>query len=204
MSHKGILVLLYIVKGGRSTMEDCIEDWVTRAQAGDPLAFSEIVLHLQQKVFRYCYPMLGHRQDAEDVVQEVFVRAYKHLGKYRNHTNFTGWVLTIAHRLTMNKLRTNYRLVALFRKMASHSAQHIPFIDHSREEVLCMLDALSPKLREVVVLRIIHDMSYEEISRIVGTSSAALRKQFERARHQLELQHSNDYPSQLCRKESTL
>lgn len=169
-------------------MGDEVEKWVESARRGDRQAFSEIVRLTQQKVFRYCYPMVANRQDAEDMVQETFIRAYRSLGSYEESGRFTGWLLTIAHRTCLNKLKRKGRVHALLQKLANEgtSAIESDHYDESNEEALSLLDSLKPKVRAIVVLKVIHDLSYEEISAIVGIQASSLRKQFERARKQLQ------------------
>lgn len=166
-------------------MNKHIDDLVDLARKGDRQAYSEIVIAMQQEIFRYCYPMLGNRQDAEDMVQETFIRAYKHLGKYRAEGRFQGWLFTIAHRLCLNKLRRKNRFRALMNKLESEtSASHT--VEAPDIEAFSLLDSLPPKAKALVILRVLHDMSYEEIGTILGISASSLRKQYERARKKLQ------------------
>lgn len=168
--------------------DNCLNDLVGLARQGDREAFAEIVLLMQQRIFGYCYPMIGNRQDAEDLVQEVFVRAYQHMGKYEDGGNFAGWLFTITHRLCLNKIKKKSRLLALVHKIANEETVRPKHenMDTSNEAILTLLHGLNPKQRGLVILRVIHEMSYEEISGIVGVSPANLRKQYERARKQLQ------------------
>lgn len=158
------------------------------AKSGDKDAFSEIVEKLQQKVFRFCYPMLGNRQDAEDTVQDVFIRAYGSLKQYEEGGRFTGWIFTIAHRLCLNKLKKRSRFLAFMKRFAYEEASRERKRDQTdvwNEETISMLKGLNPKLRGLVILRILHEMSYEEIGVVLGVAPVNLRKQYERARKQL-------------------
>lgn len=172
-------------------MNYTLEELVYLAKQGDRDAFSEIVKQMQQKIFQYCYPMVGNRQDAEDIVQDVFVRAYENLTNYKEFGSFTGWLFTIAHRICLNKIRKRGRFSALIRRVASEDASRskLKNLDISNEEVLSLLDSLDLKVRGIVILKVLHDMSYEEISIIVGIKSANLRKQFERARRKLQREY---------------
>ncbi|WP_164821323.1 RNA polymerase sigma factor [Paenibacillus koleovorans] len=165
---------------------DELDQLVGLAKEGQHSAFSEIVLLLQQQVFRYCYPMIGHRQDAEDVVQETFVRAYTKLHQYEETGSFIGWILTIAHHLCLNKLKKRSRLAALFHRAAHHSSLQVDSHSLSSNlEVLAMLDSLPAHVRSLVILKVLHGMSYEEIGQIIHGKPNALRKQFERAKLKL-------------------
>lgn len=158
------------------------------AKGGDHQAFAEIVKLKQQQVYRYCYPMIGNHHDAEDVVQETFVVAYQKFSSYREIGQFTGWLLTIAHRTCLNRLKADSRFRSLLQKMRSVRATESDYYPslHSNDEVLSMLKRLSPNARSVVVLKVLHDMTYEEIREIVGIPSNVLRKRFERAKKQLQ------------------
>jgi RNA polymerase sigma-70 factor (ECF subfamily) len=169
-------------------MDEQLEHLVSLAKQGRQDAFSELVRHLQHKVFRYCYPMLGNRQDAEDAVQETFVRAYEQLHRYEETGAFVGWLLTIAHRMCLNKMKKRRRMLALFRRMAHETAVQGSGVktDESAAEAMALLEPLPPDARGLVILKVIHGMSYEEMSVIFKAKPASLRKQFERARKKLQ------------------
>lgn len=179
-----------------------LEELVDLSKTGDREAFSEIVRRMQQNIFQYCYPMVGNRQDAEDIVQEVFVRAYGNLGKYNESGCFTGWLFTMAHRICLNKLRKSRRFLALFRRVSNEEALRKPYdnVDELSGDILSLLDSLNPRIRGIVILKVLHEMSYEEISNIVGISSVNLRKQFERARKQL--QRANEIEQDKMKREA--
>ncbi len=91
-------------------MNHPVNELVQAAQKGDKNAFSEIVILMQQQVFQYCYPMVANRHDAEDIVQETFIRAYENLDHYKEEGRFIGWLLMIAHRTCLNKLKKKKRI----------------------------------------------------------------------------------------------
>lgn len=157
-----------------------IEHLVSKAQHGDHQAFSELVKMSQQKVFRYCYPMLTSRQDGEDIVQETFINAFQHLHQYKDEGNFIGWLMTIAHRLCLNKLKKDKRMFALLHKMTIEQ----PIIETRQEEeineeIFKLLNQLKPKYRAIVIIKVIQGFSYEEMSAILQDSPTNLRKQYE-------------------------
>ena len=165
-----------------------INQLVTQAQQGEQHAFSNIVKLYQQKVFRYCYAMLANQQDAEDLTQDTFIRAYKSLSHYSHEDNFVGWLLTIAHRLCLNKLKKNNRLYALLQKL--YLEQSPTYTDepesHHNDYIFTLLNSLKPKHRAVVIFKVIHGFSYEEMSRILQDNPTKLRKQYERAKKALQ------------------
>jgi RNA polymerase sigma-70 factor (ECF subfamily) len=173
-------------------MQASLEPYLEAARNGDRQAFEEVVKRLQQPVFRYCYPMLGSRQDAEDVVQETFIRAYRHLHRYRESGQFSGWLFTIAHRLCLNKLKSRSRIRTLMRRLTAEgdAARLSETAAGIADDALAMLDGLKPVTRAIVVLKVLHGLSFEEIARICGLPPATLRKRYERAKKQLQREHS--------------
>lgn len=171
-------------------MNHPVNELVQAAQKGDKNAFSEIVILMQQQVFQYCYPMVANRHDAEDIVQETFIRAYEKLDQYKEEGRFIGWLLTIAHRTCLNKVKKKNRSYALMKKLESKEVIINESYEAEHGEALAILDTLKPKIRAVFILKFIHGMSYEEISAIVGLSPINLRKQVERAKKQLNKENS--------------
>jgi RNA polymerase sigma-70 factor (ECF subfamily) len=169
-------------------MEHLLEQWVEQAKGGSKEAFSELVKATQQKLLSYAYPMLGNVQDAEDVVQEVYIRMYQHLDKYREHVSIMAWLYTICYRLCMNKLKKRTGLMRLIPVLRQEAAVH----EHNAmnrtepEHDLSLLDGLDADERNLVVMRVIQGLTYEEISGITGSSAAALRKRYERVRQKLQ------------------
>ncbi|PZD96614.1 hypothetical protein DNH61_07415 [Paenibacillus sambharensis] len=174
-------------------MHELLAFWVSEARKGDQESFARVVRSMQQPVFRYCYPMLGNREDAEDVVQEVFIRAYEHLDSYEEKGQFTGWLFTIAHRLCLNKIKYRSRWFAVINKAAEQERNATTNIelDVHEDETLILLNCLKPALKSVVILKVLNGMSYEEISAVTGVKAQSLRKQFERARKQLKKEYAN-------------
>lgn len=181
--------MLYLIKGKRKevlrSLNNNVDDLVNLARKGDHQAYSEIVMLMQQEIFKYCYPMMGNRQDAEDMVQETFIRAYENLSKYHEEGRFKGWLFTIANRTCLNKLRRKSRFHALINKLETETSTS-NIVEASNIEIMSLLDALNPKAKAIIILRVLHDMSYEEISNILGISASSLRKQYERARKKLQ------------------
>lgn len=125
-------------------MNNNLDDLVDLAKKGDHQAYSEIVKLMQQEIFKYCYPMMRNRQDAEDMVQETFIRAYENLSKYHAEGRFKGWLFTIANRTCLNKLKRKNRFHALMNKLETETSK-CNIVEASNIEVLSILDSLHPK-----------------------------------------------------------
>lgn len=151
---------------------------------GEIEKFELLVRRFQTPIFRYCYHMLGHREEAEDTSQEVFWKAYCHLTKYKQEVPFAAWLYKIAYHSCLDVLRKRKRsklLPFLFQneKQASNVEQHIEDVYFS-ESVYLALSRLSLEERTLLILRGVEEKTFEEISLIVNKKSVSLRKKYER------------------------
>src|SRR5580704_19390180 len=94
---------------------------VSQARDGDFAAFEELFERHRLLVYRFAYQMAGRRDDAEDIVQEAFVRAYQNLGKYRDEAKFTTWLLRIVTNLCTDMARMSTRRQTLEQQEAAGS-----------------------------------------------------------------------------------
>jgi RNA polymerase sigma-70 factor (ECF subfamily) len=164
----------------KSLSTERIEELVEDVQAGHVEPYHAIVQHYQRRLQLYCYHMIGNQAESEDVVQEVFMKAYREIGKYRPTVSFTAWLYKIAQRHCLNVLRQNsgqQRLLSLL-KLQWLS----PPPPRTVESANGLLNGLSAEERQLVILRVIEERSFSEIEEITGVSAATLRKKFERIR----------------------
>lgn len=168
---------------------------LVEAKHGNDQSFAQIITLMQQHIFRYCLLMIGNKHDAEDIVQEIFVRAYLKLHTYdeKGKGNASGWLFTIAHRICLNDLKKRSRWRRLLAKAANEEVVRYGDLEFMNDNDLSLLESLTPKQRELVVLKVLHEMSYEEISEIVGVSVINLRKRFERVRKKLQMEHADNF-----------
>jgi RNA polymerase sigma-70 factor (ECF subfamily) len=157
---------------------------------GDTDAFELIIQKFQRKIYTFCYFMLGDLQEAEDAVQEVFFKAYRNLAGYRHDSDdlFLAWLYKIAanHCSTLLKRKKRwYRLMPLFRNDGNEKSAEQTFSDQA-DIHLQWFAGLSAAEKEILALRVIEDRPFEEISRILGISSATVRKRFERLKVKLK------------------
>lgn len=175
-------------------MNDNEAIWLRQAQAGDDLAFSNIVEAYQKPVFSLCYRMLGNAGDAEDAAQETFLRAYKHLGRYDPNRSFATWLLSIASHYCIDRLRKR-RLSTFSIDDEEYDWWHPPdkgpspeaamVNDEKQIRVQALLDVLPAKDRAAVVLHYWYDYSYEEIADSLNLSVSAIKSRLYRARRAL-------------------
>ncbi len=173
---------------------------VSRAKAGDTAAFSELVQHYDRRVFRMAKQITQNDDDAEDVLQETFLKAYTHLADFHGNSKFYTWLVRIAVNEALMKLRKRRsdRTVPLDEPIDTGEDEVIreiavwdqnPEDTYSREELGQLLDqaiqSLKPAYRTVFILRDIEEMSIEDTAETLGLSISAVKSRLLRARLQL-------------------
>jgi RNA polymerase sigma-70 factor (ECF subfamily) len=178
--------------------EERIARLVKAAKNGDTGAFEELVALFEQRVFRLCLHLTGNHNDAEDLAQETFLKAYAGLGGFREEAGFGTWL----HRITVNLWTSELRR----RKRGQPSSLDAPLETEEGEELdrvvvdplpgpdeildqketrrllVQALDALSPEHRAILVLREIQGCQYEEIARILACPVNTVKSRLNRAR----------------------
>ncbi len=173
---------------------------VERARNGDAAAFSELVTQYERKIFRLAKHITQNDEDAEDVLQETFLKAYSHLDSFQGQSKFYTWIVRIAVNEALMKLRKrkSSRTVSLdeptdtgedtmVREIAVWDED--PEQKYSRDELREILDkaveSLKPAFRTVFVLRDIEELSTEETASALDISIPAVKSRLLRARLQL-------------------
>jgi len=165
---------------------------------GEERAFSELVDRYQNRLLNFVYRTIGDRDRAEDLVQEVFIRVYRHLHRFDRSKKFSTWVYTIASNLAKNELRNRSRNpLVLFQTMqgtADDEDRPLQFEDstsrpddmyrkrHLRELVEDTVAKLPEHHRQVFVLRELEGKSYEEIAEITACNLGTVKSRLNRAR----------------------
>jgi RNA polymerase sigma-70 factor (ECF subfamily) len=173
---------------------------VERARAGDAGAFTELVEKYERKIYRLAKHITQNDEDAEDVLQETFLKAYSHLSSFEGQSKFYTWIVRIAVNEALMKLRKRKsdRTVSLdepqeageetvMREIAVWDED--PEQKYSQDELREILDnavnSLKPSFRTVFVLRDIEELSTEETAEALGISVPAVKSRLLRARLQL-------------------
>jgi RNA polymerase sigma-70 factor (ECF subfamily) len=175
-------------------MDDADNELAALAQAGDRQAFTLLVRRHQERVFRFVQRMLGDREEAMDLTQETFIRAYRALPAWRPQARFGTWLFQIAHNATLDVLRRRARVefVPLDAGTPEQAAfdprdtaplpqdrladrQRIGLLEHA-------LRALPAEQREILLLRELEDMSYAEIAATLGINEGTVKSRLARAR----------------------
>ena len=173
---------------------------VARAREGDLAAFNELVNSYSRKIFRLAKHITQNDEDAEDVLQETFLKAFEHLGDFQGQSKFYTWIVRIAVNESLMKLRKRKsdRSVPLDEPVDTGEDTVVreiavwdenPEQQYSREELGQILDeavqGLRPAFRTVFVLRDIEELSTEETAEALGISVPAVKSRLLRARLQL-------------------
>jgi RNA polymerase sigma-70 factor (ECF subfamily) len=173
---------------------------VAQAREGNTGAFSELVRRYEGKIFRLAQHVTQNREDAEDVLQETFLKAYEHLDQFQGNSKFYTWIVRIAVNQALMKLRRRKtdKSVSLdeaidtgedtvVREIATWDPD--PEQRFSQDELRDILDSavqsLAPPYRSVFVLRDVEDLSTEETAEALNLSVPAVKSRLLRARLQL-------------------
>jgi RNA polymerase sigma-70 factor (ECF subfamily) len=155
---------------------------VTRFQAGDESVFEEIYLRHFGSVYGYAHAAVRNGHDAEDVAQQVFIRALQSLAAYEvRDSSFRAWLLRIAKNLVLDSLRLSNRLVVEdpadvgSRKEALGAEQRVALDWLSEREVINQMELLPRPQREVIVLRYLLDLPYSDIARLTDATPRTAR-----------------------------
>jgi RNA polymerase sigma-70 factor (ECF subfamily) len=164
-----------------------IEVLAHQAARGDVAAFDELVALHESRVVNLAYRLVNDSTDAEDVAQEAFVKAFRSLPRLRDKGQFSGWVL----RITVNAARDHLRRRKSRDEVGLEAADNLPgaastadVVEHqvAQERIRHLLATMAQKHREVLVLRDIEGMSYEEIAEVLHCTVSGVKNRLHRAR----------------------
>lgn len=176
------------------------EELMLRVQDGDTDCYDVLVERYKVRLFNYLYRLTNNRDEAEEIAQEAFVKAYIHADKYKTIAKFSTWLYTIATNLVRNRIRSRSRapqLVSLWTRGWNDSEEErmLEIEDPQRTPDEAMNDAelssvinqaiakIPARYRESFVLREINELSYEEIAAVTGLKLGTVRSRINRARN---------------------
>jgi RNA polymerase sigma-70 factor, ECF subfamily len=185
------------VRAQLHTLDD--SDLVAAFLNGEERAFQELVERYQSRLLNFIYRTIGDRERGEDLVQEVFIRVYRHLHRFDRSKKFSTWIYTIASNLAKNELRNRSRNPLVFfqtiKKNWQDDDRPLQFEDsssrpddlyrkrHLRSLVEESVAQLPEHHRQVFILRELEGKSYEEIAEITGCNLGTVKSRLNRARN---------------------
>ncbi len=179
--------------------------FIERLKQRDERAFNDLVSLYEVRVFRLVFRMLGRREEAEDMVQEVFVQVFKSIDSFRGEAKLATWIYRIAINLCKNRSKYLHRRKSEAQDELEPAAERRPLTEargvtsgeaappdqlvqgYQLEQIVkfCIAE-LEPDFREVLVLRDVEDLTYEEIVEITGLAEGTVKSRIHRARGMLK------------------
>ena len=167
---------------------------ISRAQAGDHEAFEHLFNQYQAQIYNYIYRLMGSAEDANDMTQDTFLKAYLALSKTSQDLRVGAWLYRIATNVCLDELRHRKLIkwqpwetfVAAFHptQVAKDSPERDCINRENSEEVQLIFAQMHPKYRMCLILREYHDLSYDEIAEVLNTTRAAVKSLLFRAREE--------------------
>lgn len=173
------------------------EQLIRRAQQGDNDAFEELLLLHQKKVYNLCLRMSANPDDALDLSQEAFLRAWRSLGQYQFEASFSTWLFRLTSNICIDFLRRKKRrqetsLTESYDDSDEGAELSVPdaqpgpeqqaMTNETKIELARAMEQLSPEHREILQLRVIEDLQYEQIADILGVRVGTVKSRLARAR----------------------
>lgn len=164
------------------------QECVTRAQRGEGKAFSELIARYQDRVYRFLLRLTRSADDALDLTQDTFLRAYQSIDRWRPDALFRTWLFRIARNLAFDRLRRDKRVE--FVELEEDADIQDPaggpeaILETAQrlQQLEAALERLPPEHREILLLREIEDMSYDEIARVLDLNAGTVKSRLARAR----------------------
>jgi RNA polymerase sigma-70 factor (ECF subfamily) len=163
------------------TAED--RDLVAACLGGRRDAFDVIVDRHRRQIYQLCFRFVGNHEDASDLAQDVFVRAYRGLRGFKGNASFSTWLYRIGVNVCLNRVSLKTpRIEAIDERRLPESATERPDVAVMRQEraqeVRAAIAKLPPKQRATLILRIYHELPHEEIAGVLGGSVGAVKANF--------------------------
>lgn len=189
--------------GGETAMDQLlINKRINEVLKGNQEAFEEIVTLFQDRLYHVCYRMLSNRQEAEDIAQEAFVRAYVNLHTFDQKRKFSTWLFRIATNLCIDRIRkkkpdyyldanvpgtdglTMYSQIAVDEELPEDEVEKL----ETQQRIQYEIGRLSDRYRSVIILRYIEELPLKEISEILELPLGTVKTRVHRGRAALRKQ----------------
>ncbi len=166
-----------------------IQEWVREAQRGDAQAYEAVYRACVGRVYSLCLRMVGSAPEAEELTQDVFVRAWQRLETYRGDSRFTTWLHRLAvnvvlqHRRTQGRRWARETLTDDPAKFGHAAGRATPA---TRIDLERAIETLPPKAQEVLILRDVEGYKYREVAELTGVAVGTVKAQVHRARRMVQ------------------
>lgn len=156
---------------------------VEASLAGHRDAFDAIVERHRRNVYRLCYRFVGNHEDASDLAQDVFIRAYRALRTFKGHSAFSTWLYRVAVNVCLNRIAVRQPVLEAFdaREHEDTAAERPDWAVLRSERIATVRAAIARlprKQRATMILRIYHELPHEQIAAILGSSVGAVKANF--------------------------
>ncbi|WP_248549736.1 RNA polymerase sigma factor [Paenibacillus odorifer] len=177
---------------GVQVNQTIIEEAIDQVLTGNREAYRTIIQAYERKIYTYCYYILRSHEEAEDAVQDIFVKVYQELRRYEKRVSFSAWLYKVAYHHCLDQVRKRKRrnrLLSLYKEQ-----QPKAYYNPNDEEPLqkLFMDDLTAEESNLLILKVVEQYSFEEMGQIMDCNSATLRKKFERLRKKLVRQRMNE------------
>lgn len=179
------------------------EQLVKRSLQGDLQAFEELVLGYQSKVYALTFRYMGNEEDAYDMFQETFIKAYRSLPTFKGQSSFGTWIYRIASNVCLDELRRRKRRIPTLsldepattldgnelEVEIADTSYSIDILYEQKElssSIQEVLDQMKKEHKTAIILRDILDLSYEEMAKVMGCSMGTVKSRLSRARNILK------------------
>ena len=174
------------------------EQLIARFQTGDEQAYVELVNRYRDRLMNFVFQFLGDMEQSEDVVQDTMLKLFEKKHYYREIAKFSTWIYTIARNLANTELRKRKRRkVTVLSQMTRDDREYeLPAIqpetgqevqnEYAAKQIQVAIHALPEHFKTVIILRDIQELSYDDISSIVGVPLGTVKSRINRARLQLQ------------------
>ncbi|HEX5703067.1 MAG TPA: RNA polymerase sigma factor [Pyrinomonadaceae bacterium] len=188
-----------LLVNGPTSDQSSLSFLIERAASGDKAAFEQVMINSEQRVMAMTWRMLGNEADARDASQEVFLRVYKYLGRFRRDQDFFAWLYGITVNVCRDFLKKRQNHTSRFVSFGEDSSVAYEVADeHANAEQMLVqtqqqdliakaMGTLPFKERASIVLRDIEGLSTDEVARIMKSSATTVRSQISSARKKIRI-----------------
>jgi len=165
-------------QGAAAGSPEVVREAVAACQRGDREAFDQLVVLYQREIYRLCYRYVNNHEDANDLTQEAFLRAWRGIGRFRGRSAFSTWLYRIAVNACLNfrasKKPPAQELPETLADPGMGAAQRVERSDQARR-VRQAVSRLPEKQRATLILKIYHELTHQEVARVLGSTVGTVK-----------------------------